>query len=77
LAILVEYRDFAGLSALTPDYLKQLGLIEQAPGPETDIPYLRRMALDKVPFLAFAINDYFAPLSAWLDKQNKGNACRR
>jgi peptidyl-dipeptidase A len=26
---------------------------------------------------ASAINDYFAPLSRWLDKQNEGNACRR
>src|ERR1700736_969475 len=47
--------DFAGLSALTPDYLKELGLIGQVPGPQADIPYLLRMALDKVPFLAFAI----------------------
>jgi peptidyl-dipeptidase A len=47
--------DFAGLNALTPDYLKQLGLIDQVPGPEADIPYLLRMALDKVPILAFAI----------------------
>jgi peptidyl-dipeptidase A len=47
--------DFAGLSALTPDYLKQLGLIDQVPGPQADIPYLLRMALDKVPFLAFAL----------------------
>jgi peptidyl-dipeptidase A len=47
--------DFAGLSALTPDYLEQLGLIEQVPGPQADLPYLLRMALDKVPFLAFSI----------------------
>lgn len=47
--------DFAGLSALTPDYLKGLGLIDKVPGPEADIPYLLRMALDKVPFLAFSI----------------------
>jgi peptidyl-dipeptidase A len=47
--------DFAGLSALTPDYLKQLGLIDQIPGAQADIPYLLRMALDKVPLLAFAI----------------------
>jgi len=26
---------------------------------------------------ASAINDYFAPLSAWLDKQNEGQACTR
>jgi len=47
--------DFAGLNALTPDYLKQLGLIDQVPGPAADIPYLLRMALDKVPIVAFAI----------------------
>ncbi len=47
--------DFAGLNALTPDYLKQLGIIDTVPGPEADIPYLLRMALDKVPILAFAI----------------------
>ena len=47
--------DFAGLNAVTPDYLKQLGLIEQVPGPAADIPYLLRMALDKVPIVPFAI----------------------
>jgi peptidyl-dipeptidase A len=47
--------DFAGLNALTPEYLKQLGLIDTVPGPEADIPYLLRMALDRVPILAFAI----------------------
>jgi peptidyl-dipeptidase A len=46
--------DFAGLNALTPDYLKQLGLIDEVPGEEADIPYLLRIALDKVPMLAFA-----------------------
>jgi peptidyl-dipeptidase A len=48
--------DFAGLNALTPDYLKQLGLIDTVPGPAADIPYLLRMSLDKVPILAFAIS---------------------
>jgi peptidyl-dipeptidase A len=47
--------DFAGLNALTPDYLQRLGLIDRVPGPEADIPYLLRMALDKVPILAFAL----------------------
>jgi peptidyl-dipeptidase A len=47
--------DFAGLNALTPDYLKRLGLIDTVPGPEADIPFLLRMALDKVPILAFAL----------------------
>ena len=47
--------DFAGLNALTPEYLKQLGLIDKVPGPAADIPYLLRVALDKLPLLAFAI----------------------
>jgi peptidyl-dipeptidase A len=47
--------DFAGLNASSPDYLQRLGLITQVPGPEADIPYLLRTALDKVPILAFAI----------------------
>jgi peptidyl-dipeptidase A len=47
--------DFAGLNALTPNYLRQLGLIDHVPGPDADIPYLLRMALDKVAFLPFAI----------------------
>ncbi len=47
--------DFAGLNALTPNYLRQLGLIDHVPGPEADIPYLLRIALDKVAFLPFAI----------------------
>ena len=47
--------DFAALNALTPAYLQKLGLIEQEPGPQAEIPYLLRMALDKVPLLAFAI----------------------
>jgi peptidyl-dipeptidase A len=47
--------DFAGLNALTPNYLRQLGLIDQVPGAEADIPYLLRMALDKVAFLPFAL----------------------
>jgi len=47
--------DFAGLNALTPGYLKQLGLIDAVPGPEADIPYLLRMALDKIAYLPFAL----------------------
>ncbi|MGE5501983.1 MAG: M2 family metallopeptidase [Ignavibacteriales bacterium] len=45
--------DFAGLSALTPTYLRQIGLLEEVPGPEGDIPFLLKMALDKVAFLPF------------------------
>ena len=47
--------DFAGLNALTPDYLKQLGLIDTVPGPAADIPYLLKMALDKIAILPFAL----------------------
>ena len=47
--------DFIGLSALTPTYLKQKGLIDQVPGPEADIPYLLRMAMDKIAFLPFGL----------------------
>ena len=47
--------DFAGLNALTPGYLKELGVIDQVPGPEADIPYLLRMALDKVAIIPFAL----------------------
>ena len=47
--------DFAGLNALTPGYLKQLGLIDTVPGPEADIPYLLRVAMDGVAFLPFGL----------------------
>src|SRR5579871_884396 len=47
--------DFAALNAMTPAYLKQLGLIDQVPGADADIPYLLRMALDKVAFLPFGL----------------------
>ena len=47
--------DFAGLNALTPDYLKTLGLIDAVPGPQADIPYLFKMALDKIAILPFAL----------------------
>ncbi|HEY9218172.1 MAG TPA: M2 family metallopeptidase, partial [Phenylobacterium sp.] len=47
--------DFAGLSALTPTYLQQIGLLEKAPGVEEDIPFLLDMALDKVAFLPFGL----------------------
>ncbi len=47
--------DFAGLNALTPDYLKQKGLIDTVPGPDADIPYLLKMSLDKIAFLPFGL----------------------
>ena len=45
--------DFIGLSALTPAYLQQLGLIDRMPVDEADIPFLLRMALEKIAFLPF------------------------
>ena len=47
--------DFAGLSATTPTYLNQIGLLDTVPGPEGDIPYLMKMALDKIAFLPFGL----------------------
>jgi peptidyl-dipeptidase A len=47
--------DFAGLSALTPTYLKQIGLLDEVPGAEEDIPFLLKMALDKIAFLPFGL----------------------
>jgi peptidyl-dipeptidase A len=40
--------------SVTPEYLVEIGLVEgPQPGPEGDLPYLMRMALDKVAFLPF------------------------
>ena len=47
--------DFVGLSALTPTYLKQIGVIDTAPGADADIPYLLNMAMDKIAFLPFGL----------------------
>jgi peptidyl-dipeptidase A len=47
--------DFAGLNALTPTYLHQLGLIDTVPGPDADLPYLLKIALDKIAFLPFGL----------------------
>jgi peptidyl-dipeptidase A len=47
--------DFAGLNALTPGYLKQLGLIDTIPGPDADIPYQLKVAMDGVAFLPFGL----------------------
>jgi peptidyl-dipeptidase A len=40
---------------VTPDYLVKVGLLAQAPGPEGDLEYLMRTALDKVAFLPFGL----------------------
>jgi peptidyl-dipeptidase A len=47
--------DFVGLSATTPTYLNQIGLLDRVPGTEGDIPYLLQMALDKIAFLPFGL----------------------
>jgi peptidyl-dipeptidase A len=47
--------DFAGLNALTPGYLKQLGVIDKEPGPEADIPYQLKVAMDGIAFLPFGL----------------------
>jgi peptidyl-dipeptidase A len=47
--------DFAGLNALAPTYLKAVGLIDKVPGPEADIAFLLRMALDRIAFLPFGL----------------------
>ena len=47
--------DFAALSAVTPTYLKQIGLLETVPGAEEDIPFLLKNALDKIAFLPFGL----------------------
>ncbi|MDP9039004.1 MAG: M2 family metallopeptidase [Acidobacteriota bacterium] len=41
--------------AITPTYLKQLGLIETVPPADADIPLLLRTAMDKVAFLPFGL----------------------
>ena len=47
--------DFAALSAATPEYLNQIGLLDTVPGTDEDIPYLLRMALDKIAFMPFGL----------------------
>ncbi len=46
--------DFIGLYSMSPSYLKEIGLIQEVPADEADIPYLLLMALDKIAFLPFA-----------------------
>ncbi len=41
--------------AITPEYLKEIGLLNQVPPAEADIPILLRRALDKVAFLPFGL----------------------
>lgn len=41
--------------AITPEYLKQIGLLDKIPPADADIPLLLRQALDKVAFLPFGL----------------------
>lgn len=41
--------------AVTPNYLKEIGLIDSMPPPEADIPLQLRTALDKIAFLPFGL----------------------
>jgi peptidyl-dipeptidase A len=41
--------------AITPDYLKTIGLLAKAPPADSDIPLLLNQALDKVAFLPFGL----------------------
>ena len=47
--------DFIGLSSVTPTYLNQIGALDKIPGDSEDIPYLLKMALQKVAFLPFGL----------------------
>ena len=47
--------DFIGLSSVTPTYLNQIGALDKVPGDSEDIPYLLKMALQKVAFLPFGL----------------------
>ncbi|MBV9155944.1 MAG: M2 family metallopeptidase [Acidobacteriaceae bacterium] len=41
--------------SITPEYLKKIGLVQQIPPPQADIPLLLRTALDKIAFLPFGL----------------------
>ena len=41
--------------AITPEYLKEIGLLDKIPPEEADIPLLLKQALDKVAFLPFGL----------------------
>lgn len=46
--------DFVALS-ITPEYLKQIGLIDDVPDPSADLGLLMQQALDKIAFLPFGM----------------------
>lgn len=41
--------------SVTPEYLKQVGLLDKVPGPEGDLGLLMKMALERVAFLPFGL----------------------
>ncbi len=41
--------------SVTPDYLRQVGLVEHVPDPAQDLGVLMRLALDKIAFLPFGL----------------------
>ena len=47
--------DFVGLSSVTPVYLNQIGLLKKIPSDSEDLPYLMKMALQKIAFLPFSL----------------------
>jgi peptidyl-dipeptidase A len=47
--------DFIALSSVTPVYLNQIGLLDKVPGSDEDLPYLMKMALQKIAFLPFSV----------------------
>ena len=47
--------DTMAMSAVTPEYLHQVGLLPELPQTSSDVPFLLREALDKVAFLPFGL----------------------
>ncbi|WAC47471.1 M2 family metallopeptidase [Asticcacaulis sp. SL142] len=48
--------DFVGLSSVTPTYLNQIGLLDKVPAQtDEDIPYLLKMAMQKIAFMPFGL----------------------
>ncbi|WP_144394330.1 M2 family metallopeptidase [Pleionea sediminis] len=41
--------------SITPKYLKEIGLINEVPDADGDLPFLMRMAMDKIAFLPFGL----------------------
>ncbi len=41
--------------SITPEYLQKIGLLDELPGESGDLPFLMRMALDKIAFLPFGL----------------------